>query len=102
MFYFDSEYSENENEFLESTDLPASIKKAKALIEEGRIISNQNYLEEVIDLCIDNFRFRDALVFVDALLEVAPYNSDLYLQKGICLVQLNQNRRVNKYQFEKF
>ncbi|MCK9425688.1 MAG: tetratricopeptide repeat protein [Ignavibacteriaceae bacterium] len=96
MSFFDSEYSENENEFLESTDLPASIKKAKALVEEGKTFTNQNFLEDVVDLCIDNFRYRDALYFVEKLLEVAPYNADLYLQKGICLVQLNQNRRAMK------
>ena len=30
--FFDSEYSENENDFIESRDLPASIKKAKDIL----------------------------------------------------------------------
>ena len=97
MSFFDSEYSENENEFIESRDLPASIRKAKALVEEGKTFLNQNFLEEVIDLCIDNFRYRDALYLIDTLIEVAPYNADLFLQKGICLIQLNQNRRAMKF-----
>lgn len=97
MSFFDSEYSENENDFIESRDLPASIKKAKALVEEGKTFINQNFLEEVVDLCIENYRYRDALYLIDTLLAVAPYNADLFLQKGICLIQLNQNRRAMKF-----
>jgi len=97
MPFFDSEYSDNENEFLESTDLSASLKKAKLLIEEGKTFLNQNFLEDVIDLCMENYRYRDALLLIDELLEVSPYNADLYLQKGICLIQLNQNRRAGKF-----
>ena len=41
--------------------------------------------EELTQICIENERFEDGLYFANAVLEIAPYNSDYWMKKGTCL-----------------
>jgi tetratricopeptide (TPR) repeat protein len=96
MSFFDSEYSNNENESLQSRDLLSNIKTCKEIIREGNAFINKTFLEETAEECIDSMRYRDALFIIENILKMSPYDSELWLNRGICLSNLKQKRKALK------
>ena len=87
MAFFDSDFS-GENLFGSDKNVDFEIKKYKGLIEEGGIYSCMEAIEETIQNCIDNEKFEDGLYFVNNLLDIAPYNSEYWMKKGVILKEL--------------
>ncbi|MEM4649334.1 MAG: tetratricopeptide repeat protein, partial [Candidatus Bathyarchaeia archaeon] len=84
MSLYDSEFSQEDNS--ESSDnLEEEIKECKAILENGYIYNSIERIEDLIQDCIDFIRFEDGLYFTNKLLEIFPYNSELWLKKGILL-----------------
>lgn len=96
MSFFDSEYSNNENESLQSRDLLSNIKTCKEIIREGNAFMNKSFLEETAEECIESMRYKDALLLIESILKISPYDSELWLNRGICLSHLKQKRKALK------
>ena len=78
-FDFD-EPSENDDE-----NLKEQIEECKKLIDSGSVYGYLDKFDEVIQSCIDNDFSEDGLYLVSALLEIAPYNSEYWIRKGLFL-----------------
>lgn len=93
---FNSEYPDNGNKYLERNDLALHIKQCKEIIRNGKTILHQAFLEDISNSCIESYRYKDAIFILESLIKISPYNSDYWLQRGICLSELGQNRRALK------
>lgn len=94
MNFFDQEPFENESRFLQNEDIHSRIKTAYNLIKAGKCTAEKEFLEDTIDDCIENQKFHQGLILTSELLKYFPYDSELWLRKGICLGELNQNKKA--------
>jgi len=90
---FNSHFNEGDFDF---SSLFLKIKRSKEIIREGTTILNKSFLEELVDDCLENFRYKEAYVIIDSLLKVSPCDSEFWYQKGVCLSQLNHNKAAIK------
>lgn len=85
-YFSDNNRDYNENEIKEN------INKALEIVSEGNIFASQEFIEEAIQLCMESELNEEGLILTDALLEITPYNSELWNFKGSFL--------NNSYDFE--
>lgn len=85
MSFFDSDYSNDEEFNLPDYKIDEEIASCKKILESGYIYDSIERIEELIQSCLDNERYEDALFLLEKLLEVFPYNSEYWLKKGIVL-----------------
>ena len=85
MSFFNEEYdfdepSENGNE-----NLKEQIEECKKLVDSGAVYGFLDKFDDVIQSCLDNDLNDDGLYLINALLEIAPYNSEYWIRKGLFL-----------------
>lgn len=89
--YFGSTFEEDD---LGSGNLNDNVRRCKEIISEGLIFNYRNLIEETIENCLDHFRYSDALLFVNALLRISPFDSDLWYTKAVCLTSLGKKKKA--------
>src|SRR4030042_2663300 len=82
--YFD----EGSDLYLDDKEVREKINECKKCISEGATYSHIEIIDEVIQLCLEYDFTEDGLYLTNSLLEVAPYNSELWQSKGIFLNNL--------------
>ncbi|MFW6232838.1 MAG: tetratricopeptide repeat protein, partial [Bacteroidota bacterium] len=60
-------------------------------------ISNIEALEELVNYCLENDRFDDALAFCKVWAEYAPYSSDAWHKLGFIYLNLDNFSKAHKY-----
>ena len=66
MSFYDSEYS-NDEEFEHEDNIEAELKACKAILESGYIYDSIERIEDLIQTCMDNDLYEDALYLIDKL-----------------------------------
>jgi hypothetical protein len=74
---YDSYYDEDETKL--------KIQECKQIIDNGHILANIDFIEDTIQLCLEHDFVPEGLALTDALIEIAPYNSEAWQYKGILL-----------------
>lgn len=85
-----NEFFENDdkNSYDINEDLELKIIQSKELVESGNTISSIETIEETIQICLETENVEDGLFLTEAVLEIAPYNSEFWQYKGIFLNNL--------------
>ncbi|MCU0407226.1 MAG: hypothetical protein MUE64_09755 [Ignavibacteriaceae bacterium] len=83
MSFFNEEYEFNEPADNES--LREQIEECKKLVDSGAVYGYLDKFDDVIQSCLDNDLNEDGLYLINALIEIAPYNSEYV----ISMSQLN-------------
>ncbi|MFB3056564.1 MAG: tetratricopeptide repeat protein, partial [Ignavibacteriaceae bacterium] len=65
--------------------LNEEINACRNLIESNLLYNSVERVEDVINQCLDYGYITDGLYFVNYLLEISPYNSELWNKKGLLL-----------------
>jgi tetratricopeptide (TPR) repeat protein len=79
--YLDDDYDSYFNE----EEAKNKIKECREYIDNDRILANVDFIEEVIQICLECDLIEDGLYLTEALLSIAPYNSEAWQFKGILL-----------------
>ncbi len=80
------EFFENSSNFeFDKNEIQSRIASCKSYVEEGKLFAFHEFIEETIQICIEHEIIDDGLLLTEALLETAPYNSELWQYKGIFL-----------------
>ena len=66
-------------------DLNEEINACRNIIESNLLYDSFERIEDVINQCIDYGYITDGLYFVNYLIEISPYNSELWNKKGLLL-----------------
>ncbi len=66
----------------DSNHLNEEINACRNLVESNSLYNSIERVEDVINQCIDYGYITDGLYFVNYLLELSPYNSELWNKKG--------------------
>jgi hypothetical protein len=90
MSFFDEDFGFEELSNDEEKNLREEIEECKKLIESGTVYGFFDKFDEIIQACLDNDFNEDGLYLVDALLEIAPYNSEYWIKKGLFLNSLGK------------
>lgn len=98
MAFKDSEFSDSEDFFLDKETLDKKIRECFSIIDRGESFLHAELLEDTIEQCIDNFRFKDGLRITNALLKIAAFDSDQWFNKGYCLAHMKKYQNaLNAY-----
>ena len=85
MSLFDDEFDFYANVDDDDDDLRNEIEECKNLIDNGSVYGFFDKFDDVIQDCLDNDFNEDGLYLINALLEIAPYNSEYWIKKGLFL-----------------
>lgn len=96
MAYSDNEHPEKGDEFTEESDIQERITLANSYLEKGSAILYCDFLEEVIEDCLANGYYREALPIVNELIRNSPTDSHLWLQRGCLCAELGSFRKAMK------
>ena len=90
MSFFNEDFDFEELSDDEEKNLREEIEECKKLVDNGSIYGFFEKFDDVIQTCLDNDFNEDGLYLVNALLEIAPYNSEYWIKKGLFLNALNK------------
>ena len=90
MSYLDSEYDFNELPGSGETNLKEQINECRNILENGTVYGNIEMIEDVVQSCLDFDMNEEGLELINGLLEVAPYNSEFWVKKGLFLNALTK------------
>lgn len=85
MNYLNEFFSEDNEYELEERELETRIKDCRKYIENGQAFLYIDEIEETIQQCVDYDFIDEGLELVNAALEIAPFNSELWQFKGVFL-----------------
>src|ERR1035437_8788547 len=85
MSFFDSYLNNDDDLPVENHKIDEEIKRIKEAAEDGNLYSSVEYVEEIVQHCLEVERYEDGLYLSNKLLEIFPYNSEYWLKKGISL-----------------
>jgi len=85
MSFFSEEFDFDESSESGNGNLKEQIEDCKKLIDEGAVYGYLDKFDEVIQSCLDNDLNEDGLYLINGLLEIAPYNSEYWIKKGLFL-----------------
>ena len=85
MSFFSEEYDFDESFESGNGNLREQIEDCKKLIDDGAVYGYLDKFDEVIQSCLDTDLNEDGLYLINGLLEVAPYNSEYWIKKGLFL-----------------
>ncbi|MGB5289483.1 MAG: tetratricopeptide repeat protein, partial [Ignavibacteriaceae bacterium] len=98
MSFFDDEYDFEGTDDNEDDNLRDEIEECRKLIDSGAIYGFLDKFDDVIQSCLDNDFNEDGLYLINALLEIAPYNSEYWIKKGLFLNALQKfNESIECY-----
>ncbi len=90
MSFFNEEYDFDDSSEFGSENLRDQIEDCKKLIDSGAVYGYLDKFDDVIQSCLDHDLNEDGLYLVIALLEIAPYNSEYWIKKGLFLNALGE------------
>ena len=90
----DSNFYDKDSNFLERSDLRTNLSASKKIIKDGQSILNRPFLDEVIDQCIDNLHYRNALIVINNLITVFPFDCSLWHKKALCYRKMHLNKKA--------
>ncbi len=91
MASLDSDFENFQSPNSEKNNLRDRINECKDIIEAGELYGSLEFVEDVIHECLENELNDDGLFLTECLIEVAPYNSEYWIRKGLflkCLLQV--------------
>ncbi len=96
MEYSDSNFFDKNSNSIERSGLLSNIAASKNMIMEGQILFNRPFLEEIVEQCLNNRRFKSASAIVSGLLKVFPYDASLWHKKSICMLEIKDYVRASR------
>ena len=90
MSLFNEEYDFDEASENEDENLREEIEECRNLVDNGELYGYLDKFDDVIQSCLDNDLNEDGLYLVNSLLEIAPYNSEYWIKKGLFLNALGK------------
>lgn len=96
MEYSGSNFFDKNSNSIERSGLLSNIAVSKNMIMEGQILHNRPFLEEIVEQCLSNRRFKSAAVIVSGLLKVFPYDASLWHKKSICMLEIKDYERASR------
>jgi tetratricopeptide (TPR) repeat protein len=84
MSIYNSQFNDVNSEG-DDIDLNEEINACRDIIENNLLYNSFDRVEDVIIQCINCNYITDGLYFVNYLLEISPYNSELWNKKGLLL-----------------
>ena len=98
MSIFDDEFDFEDTDNDEDDNLRNEIEECKNLIDNGAVYGFLDKFDDVTQACLDNDYNDDGLYLISALLEIAPYNSEYWIKKGLFLNALGKfNESIECY-----
>lgn len=85
MSYSEDYYDDSHNSQFDNEDLQSKVDICKEYVSAGQIYAYLDNIEETIQLCMEYDCNSDGIYLVDAVLEIAPYNSEFWQYKGVLL-----------------
>lgn len=88
MEFFDGFFGHSFNDGIDEENIKSKIRVCKEYVDEGQTFAFLENIEETIQLCMEVDYSEDGIYLTDAVLDIAPYNSDFWQYKGIFLNNL--------------
>ena len=85
MEFYDDYSEEFEDFFIDDKALQSKIDVANRFLDEGQAVIQAEFIEETIQLCLDNEKLEMGLELTDKFLDIFPFNSEYWQMKGIFL-----------------
>jgi len=83
---FSEDYlNDDYDSYFDEEEAKSKVITCKEHIENGRTFANLDSIDETIQLCLEYDFVEDGLYLTEAVLHVAPYNSEAWQYKGIFL-----------------
>ena len=83
MSFPDDFFDRGSESFINDDELKSKVKTCKEYVSAGQTYACLENIEETIQLCIEYDFTEDGLYLTDAVLAIAPYNSEIWQFKGI-------------------
>ncbi len=78
------EFSSNSgNSYIDDKEILLKVEKCKEYVFSGQTFTFLENIEETIQLCVEFDLPEDGIFLTEAVLEIAPYNSEIWQLKGI-------------------
>ena len=83
MEFYDDYSEEFDDFFIDEKALQSKIDLSFKYLEEGQAVIQTDFIEETIQLCLENEKFDTGLALTDQVLGIFPFNSEYWQLKGI-------------------